>query len=281
MNNSEFTVRIENAVLHLMIGSLDFSGGDRAALTTHTHLLSELFVCGAGRAVIKVPDGFLTLREGDAAIVPPGIFHALHRTDPGTRGCAFRFHCFKRRGGGDLHGTLLPFISGDRILVYRDQPRFWNTASEIIRQAKGGPGFMPALTLAGLLVAAADSSGPESRSKHDGGALRQGDLQLVTELDDLFSEVYSKRLDAKEIAKRLNVSGRHLFRLTRKVYGKTPHELVADMRIRAAEQLLGTTDMTVAKIAFEVGFGSVTGLYREFEKRHGATPTEYRKQSPK
>ena len=70
-----------------------------------------------------------------------------------------------------------------------------------------------------------------------------------------------------------------LDRIVRKRYGKTLHKVIMETRLRSAERMLVTTNMTVQEIGSEVGFSSNAGFYREFSRLYGTTPAEYRKSS--
>ena len=86
-----------------------------------------------------------------------------------------------------------------------------------------------------------------------------------------------KKLTMKEIADELYISSRQLDRIVRKRYGKTLHKVIMETRVRTAEQMLLTTDMTVERIGRAVGFSSGAGFYREFSAAYGMTPAEYRR----
>ena len=64
-----------------------------------------------------------------------------------------------------------------------------------------------------------------------------------------------------------------------KYTGLSPKVYINHIRMSYAEYLLINTDMTVLKIANEVGYSEVSGFNRIFASTFGMTPSEYRKQN--
>ncbi|AIE85335.1 AraC family transcriptional regulator [Fimbriimonas ginsengisoli] len=73
------------------------------------------------------------------------------------------------------------------------------------------------------------------------------------------------------------VSLPHLCRTMRAQLGKTPTEWINDARMRRAATLLATTRAEVREIVAECGMENVSYFYRQFRRRYGASPLEYRR----
>lgn len=67
-------------------------------------------------------------------------------------------------------------------------------------------------------------------------------------------------------------------RLIKKRTGKTYCELLQDVRLFRAEQLLVQTPMTISEIAEEVGYRNKGYFYKLFAEKFHMTPAEYRRQ---
>lgn len=74
-----------------------------------------------------------------------------------------------------------------------------------------------------------------------------------------------------------SVSAAHLSRSMRRYHGTTPTRFVADLRLRRATELLGTTSESVTRIAHRCGFSSQSYFTRCFGDAHGVSPREYRR----
>jgi transcriptional regulator GlxA family with amidase domain len=73
------------------------------------------------------------------------------------------------------------------------------------------------------------------------------------------------------------MSIRTLSRRFREQVGTTPARWIAHARVRFAQRLLETTDLSVESVASESGFGSATVMREHFAQRVGATPLGYRR----
>lgn len=58
--------------------------------------------------------------------------------------------------------------------------------------------------------------------------------------------------------------------------GKTPMQLVTEIRIRTATQLILQGELSLGQIAIRCGFSDQSHLSRKFKKAHGITPRAYR-----
>jgi len=84
-------------------------------------------------------------------------------------------------------------------------------------------------------------------------------------------------LSLPAIARRAGMSTRTLGRHFRRQVGTTPARWLSRTRVRRAQRLLETTDMSVERIAAAVGFRSGTVLREHFAKMVGITPRTHRR----
>jgi AraC family transcriptional activator of pobA len=78
-------------------------------------------------------------------------------------------------------------------------------------------------------------------------------------------------------AKDLGVSAPHLTRVSKKVLGASPNELITRRRMIEAERLLKFTQHAVADVAMRAGYSDPPYFNRMFKRRHGMTPGAFRK----
>jgi transcriptional regulator GlxA family with amidase domain len=78
------------------------------------------------------------------------------------------------------------------------------------------------------------------------------------------------------LAKRAHVAPRTFARRFREATGTTPHQWLLQERLLLAEQLLETTDLTVAAVARRSGLGSPDTLRHHFAARRGVPPLAHR-----
>ncbi len=85
-----------------------------------------------------------------------------------------------------------------------------------------------------------------------------------------------KELSLPAIARRAAMSTRTLSRRFREQVGTTPALWVAQARVRRAQRLLETTDLSVERISTEAGFPSALVLRERFRRILGTSPQAYR-----
>lgn len=81
----------------------------------------------------------------------------------------------------------------------------------------------------------------------------------------------------EQLARRAVMSPRTFARRFRDETGTTPHAWVTAHRVRAAEELLERTDLSVDRIAAEVGFVNAATLRLHFSRARGVSPQQYRR----
>jgi len=84
-------------------------------------------------------------------------------------------------------------------------------------------------------------------------------------------------LTVEALANRVGVGERHLRRLFRKHLGATPLEVARSARIGRAKRLLDATDLTLAEIALEAGFGSLRRFQAAFTQVYRRPPSALRR----
>ena len=83
-------------------------------------------------------------------------------------------------------------------------------------------------------------------------------------------------LSLSELAKVSCLSTFHFSRAFKAATGLTPHQFVLERRIERAQELLKTGELSIASIAFEVGFGSQSHMTNVFKRAVGCSPATYR-----
>ena len=80
-----------------------------------------------------------------------------------------------------------------------------------------------------------------------------------------------------DLAARFGYNSSYLSRALRDYTGKSFSQLLQDIRFEQAVLLLGTTDNNIESVIEDIGYADRSFFYREFKKRYGLSPAEYRK----
>lgn len=90
---------------------------------------------------------------------------------------------------------------------------------------------------------------------------------------------YSQKLTIEDMAQRLHMSRSAYIAKFKALFGMAPGEFLLRYRLMKVKNFLAFTDKSLVNIAQETGFYNASHLIREFKKREGITPGEYRKQA--
>ena len=110
----------------------------------------------------------------------------------------------------------------------------------------------------------------------------------ITPLDQQFVEqatafveqnLDNEALSVETLSEALNVSRVHLYKKMLSLTGSTPSEFIRTIRLRRGEQLLRQSQLSVAEIAYKVGFNNPRYFAKYFNEMYGMTPSQYKENS--
>lgn len=87
---------------------------------------------------------------------------------------------------------------------------------------------------------------------------------------------YHEPLDLKLVAQQAFLSRFHFHRLFTRIYKRTPHQYITQVRMDAARVLLAKEGINIAEVCSRVGFESVGSFTSLFGKKSGCSPQYYR-----
>lgn len=96
--------------------------------------------------------------------------------------------------------------------------------------------------------------------------------QAVEEVEKNISE---PNFSVEDLSRALFMSRVALYKKLLSLTGKAPLDFIRTVRMKRAAQLLGKTQMTVAEVAYEVGFSNPKYFTRFFKKEFNMLPSEY------
>jgi AraC family transcriptional regulator len=79
------------------------------------------------------------------------------------------------------------------------------------------------------------------------------------------------------LAQIAGLSTAHFYTVFKQTEGTSPHRYVLQCRVERTQQLLTSTEMSVAEIADAVGFSNQSHCIHYFREIVGVTPSEYRR----
>lgn len=86
-------------------------------------------------------------------------------------------------------------------------------------------------------------------------------------------------LRVQDLADHLMLSSSQVYRITKKNCGLSPHELIDQIKMQKAGEMLKTTNISIQEISLLLGYEYVSHFFLVFKKVFHMTPGEYRSQN--
>ncbi len=263
----------------------------------HAHPQIELMYCqhGSFDFVYKahrnaIDTKTVTVRSNSFILVNTGYYHKIANLHPSTRIVNLEYLPAEKDEDtvrplrqlqlspatlGLACPKLQKLLSKDRdFYLFVDSNTVLPTMQEIIHRTTGPES--PEQTLAIRLLTAKlfmDISHCTSPENHIKTGIVYVDAAMM-----YINSHFMNKLTVEDIAAATQVSKVYLQRLFRNEYGMTIHQVILEKRIAQAKHLLEQTNLNIADIAGQCGFGGREQLTGVFKKNQGISPLEYRRQ---
>lgn len=104
-------------------------------------------------------------------------------------------------------------------------------------------------------------------------------IQHYQHFEELLEQNFLTEKSANQYAKWMNVSTKHLNRITQTAVHKTASQVISDRIILEAKRLLIHLDESLVDIAFNLGYEEYSYFVRVFRKKTGQTPSLFIKEN--
>jgi AraC-like DNA-binding protein len=96
--------------------------------------------------------------------------------------------------------------------------------------------------------------------------------------------ITNPQLSVEGLSKQIGMSRSTLYAKLLQIAGQTPIEYIRSFKLERAAILMEKSNMTIAEIAYQVGFTTPNYFARSFRQKYGMQPSEYiaskRKENP-
>lgn len=283
LNGMTETINYRNSLDFRLFHNVDYED-----YPTHWHVGIEILMPVTEVYGVIVEQKKYVLEKGDILIVNSGVPHALEAPPTGER-IILQFDPALLYSIKEMETLLLLFPSVFYITQENEAelyPFVKEKMEEIIREYDGQQPFAGALVYASLIELFAgigrvirDRSIEDTetrdvrRSKQD----RQWEYQEVAmKACNYINQHYQEKLTLEETAKIVGFSKYHFTRVFKKYMNMTFYEYLNKKRVKCAEGLLYSTEMSITDVALNSGFSSMSSFDRTFKALNKCSPSEFR-----
>jgi AraC family transcriptional activator FtrA len=118
---------------------------------------------------------------------------------------------------------------------------------------------------------------PGGQAQFIPAAVAHGRSNVLADLMEWVLQRLEQPLTVRDLAREAGMSSRNLARHFNAVAGTSPLRWLLTQRVRRAQELLETSDLSVEQIASRTGMGTATTLRRHFSHQLGVPPETYRR----
>jgi YesN/AraC family two-component response regulator len=113
--------------------------------------------------------------------------------------------------------------------------------------------------------------------------INAGDISIISE-DDKFlkntlacieKNITNPNFSVEELSRQMSLSRVSLYKRLLTLTGKTPVDCIRTIRLKRAVQLLEKSKLSIASVAYEVGFNNPTYFSKVFKEEYDMLPSEY------
>lgn len=110
-------------------------------------------------------------------------------------------------------------------------------------------------------------------------SLQSADEKLMNKMIEIINQnIDNSDLNVNMISQKIGISRVHLYRKTKELTNQTPHELIRNIRLKQAANLLSKQHYNITEVMYACGFNSSAFFSSTFKKFYGVSPTEYMKE---
>jgi len=259
-----------------------------ADIRLNHHTYFELLYLVSGEVEYRVCDRLYPLKQGDLFVMGGALPHGMQKYGCSQIRCATLYFEPEFLRAHDRHGEdvqyLMPFLvqgSGFPHVI----PAASGIPEQVFEYMRRVHGELPSrsprsrltvrtyLKMVLVLLMNHYAEICDSQPMLD---QRQRDLDRLHPVFDFIELHHSEEISVSDAASTVNMSKSHFMRFFRQVTGQPFIVFLNQFRVAKAQQLLATTDLTIADVGQEVGFCNQSYFGLVFRGLTDLTPREYR-----
>jgi AraC-like DNA-binding protein len=276
-------IEYENPLLSLKIWQIDRENMGPRTIPWHYHPECELLLVQRGNLDIDLSDESYAITEGDVFILGNSQLHRDRNIGQSLNYIVLQF---------DLHTffdqSTIPYLQyfnetkvplSAMNYVFRENVEARNAAADCIQQIhqealrkESGYELAVNMLIKKLLLILIRNDTRGLLANQD----RVERIRLKPVLDFVESHI-DDRIAVEEASRLANMSYYYFVKFFKKIMGLSFTEYVNFRKIKRAEQLLLTRDLSVTEVGDQIGMANMAHFYKMFKRFNGCSPKEFQR----
>lgn len=232
----------------------------------HGHSAHEVLCTLSGSALLHIPDRTFNISEGEVMVLPAGSSYR-YQTDRGVWDILW-FH-LRPLGMWPISSPAEPYVRKG-VAIREMRQAVEGLLSECARNDDESERLVRSFS---EQIAAYLSRELATESNARDRKLRQ----RVDSLREAMRARLQHGWTVSEMAEQIHMSPAHVHRLCLRYAGCTPKQMLFQLRMQRAEELLLRQGHPLKNIAEELGYGSPFAFSNAFKRHKGISPERYRR----
>lgn len=255
---------------------------------SHTHSFFEIVYILEGRCTNNISNISIEMKKGDVCILSPGTIHSLSVFTDNcvvinllVRSTTFEKSFFGILKSNDILSSFfshalystnaesyLLFTKQDDIPTINSVIEMYNEFNNNLRYSdRMLTSMMSSFFIRLLRTSANNIIVPTAAGNNN-------DRNIIFILNHITTNYTSITL--RDLSLKYNYSERQMTRILKEYTGKTFINIIQDIKLQKACELLKNPNISINKIIDSVGYSNSTHFYKLFKKVHGITPIAFR-----
>ena len=241
----------------------------------HNHYYNEFIIVEEGEANLETEEGIRKMRPHQVALIPKNMLHLI-RWIPGSKYLSIGFTYKEIAMKNKLFNSFSKFDRQfSRGLIITEKEEIFTKLTSDMKRYIREPYTFSFLMVQSLIQQFILQFYEKTAEDENVG----NSTPFVADFNFIINQRINNIQDKtklSDIANELFISERHLSRIIKKQYGVSFMERKQQLKIESAKQLLRSSDLSIEKIADRVAFYDTGTFIKQFTKRVGISPAQYR-----
>lgn len=249
-------------------------------ISRHKHSTYEFHFIADGSCIVRLDASEFTVSAGEFYLTAPGVYH--EQVGIGNAGLTeYSLNCdidlLSDSPSEAVH--LLEILNSTPCRLFRDTTGiielFRKALEEAYYRRTGSLNSIRSLIVQ-IIVMSSRSMELYSEYKYNLPLKDKKEEQRYSQIVQFIEDNISSPITIKDIASFMYVSEKQIYRIVKRFRNMSAKELIIDLKLKGARELLKNSSLTLSEISDNLGFSSEFYFSQLFRKKEGYPPGLYR-----